>query len=400
MGSSDSFCAKWDCFEANIITSFNDFREHSEFFDITLCCDNGIDTIPAHKVILAGCSPLFRNILSHQENVQSPFLYLKGIHLKELQALLDLIYNGEVVVAKDSLNDFLEVVEELGIRGLTNDFNPIDTEKLEKKKKAAKKRKSIPAGISLTPKAFKKRKQNQSFETDHEATLDPLLEHPIKSELEPEPSGSGFYDSHFLASEGFDKSGYENKFDTSAESTIGLEAANNGKRTHTRHSLEEQLDILRRFDNGEKTSHIAKDLGIPESTIRNVVKRREKLNKFKRIRETFGASNADQSTKTKIRSTAIETMERLLISWIENCNQQGVCLDQAMIQAKARNYYQKVRDEQTFSEMSQEELKESFSASKGWFDSFKRRTGVYRQRSLDDQSGSLSKKTTFTAVKD
>ena len=41
MGSSENFCVKWDAFEANISTSFNELRENSELFDATLCCDNG-----------------------------------------------------------------------------------------------------------------------------------------------------------------------------------------------------------------------------------------------------------------------------------------------------------------------------------------------------------------------
>ena len=77
MGSSANLRVKWDAFEANISKSFNEFRENSLFFDVTLCCDNGVDIIPAHKVILAACSPLFRKIISRQENQQSFFLYLK-----------------------------------------------------------------------------------------------------------------------------------------------------------------------------------------------------------------------------------------------------------------------------------------------------------------------------------
>ena len=92
MGSTDNFCVKWDGFEANVSTNFNELRESSELFDVTLCCDNGIDIIPAHKVILAASSPLFRKILSRQKNQQYPFLYLKGIHVKELQSILDFMY--------------------------------------------------------------------------------------------------------------------------------------------------------------------------------------------------------------------------------------------------------------------------------------------------------------------
>ena len=79
MGTSESFCLKWNGFESNVSSSFQELREDSEFFDVTLCCDNGIDTIQAHKVILAACSPFFRMILSHQRNQQNPLIYLKGM---------------------------------------------------------------------------------------------------------------------------------------------------------------------------------------------------------------------------------------------------------------------------------------------------------------------------------
>ena len=117
MGSSDNFCLRWNDFESNISTSFRELREDNEFFDVTLCCDNGVDLVQAHKVILAACSPLFRKILAHQRHQQNPLLYLKGIRLKELQAVLNFMYHGEVNVAQDSLNNFLAVAEELAVKG-------------------------------------------------------------------------------------------------------------------------------------------------------------------------------------------------------------------------------------------------------------------------------------------
>ena len=104
--SSITYTYSWSILGYSIVfthassTSFCDLREDSEFFDVTLCCDNGRDTLPAHKLILAACSPLFRSILAHQKCQQNPFLYLKGINLRELQAVLDFVYYGEVNVAK------------------------------------------------------------------------------------------------------------------------------------------------------------------------------------------------------------------------------------------------------------------------------------------------------------
>ena len=119
--------------------------------------------------------------------------------------------------------------------------------------------------------------------------------------------------------------------------------------------------------------------------------------KFKHINETFGPSTPSSQFKT--RSSAIETMERLLVAWIENCNQQNIRIDTPTIQAKAKDFFQKIKNEQEFCDMTQTELKESFDASKGWFYRFKKRTGIVLHRSLDEQSGIVSKKT-FAPIKE
>ena len=46
----------------------------------------------------------FRRILSLNSH-QNPFLYLKGIHLKELQNVLNFMYHGEVNVAQVRIVD-------------------------------------------------------------------------------------------------------------------------------------------------------------------------------------------------------------------------------------------------------------------------------------------------------
>ena len=144
-------------------------------------------------------------------------------------------------------------------------------------------------------------------------------------------------------------------------------------------------------------SYIIYECSSSDSSVRAIVRRKERLKKFKSINEAFGSSTSCSQFKT--RSSAIETMERLLVNWIENCKQQDVLLDTPMIQAKAKELYHKIKNEQDFSELSQTELKENFNASKGWFYRFKKRTGVVLQRSLNDQNGIVSKKT-FVPMKD
>ena len=194
MGSSDNFCLRWNDFESNISTSFRELREDSEFFDVTLCCDNGTDVVQAHKVILAACSPLFRKILSRQKTQQNPFLYLKGIKLKELQAVLNFMYHGEVNVAQDHLNNFLAVAEELAVKGLTTDSKPDgSTPDLQRKKAVAKRKSNLPPSTSSAPLSAKKPKTSSNDDTID--MVEPQIEaHEVDIKAikaEPEPSGSG-----------------------------------------------------------------------------------------------------------------------------------------------------------------------------------------------------------------
>ena len=53
----------------------------------------------------------------------NPLIYLRGISAQDLTYLLDFIYYGEVNVAQDELDKFLEVAESLKIKGLTQTSN-------------------------------------------------------------------------------------------------------------------------------------------------------------------------------------------------------------------------------------------------------------------------------------
>ena len=104
MASSEKFCLRWNDFESNISGSLRELREEKDFFDVTLACED--NQLQAHKVIVSACSPLFRDILRRNPH-QHPLVYLKGVKNKELHAVLNFMYQGEVNVAQDDLNTFL-----------------------------------------------------------------------------------------------------------------------------------------------------------------------------------------------------------------------------------------------------------------------------------------------------
>ena len=97
--ASEKFCLRWNDFETNISSAFREIRDDKEFFDVTLASEDD-SQIQAHKVIIAACSPFFRQVLRRNSH-QHPLLYLKGVKFKELESVLSFMYHGEVNIAQD-----------------------------------------------------------------------------------------------------------------------------------------------------------------------------------------------------------------------------------------------------------------------------------------------------------
>ena len=115
MGSGEKFGLRWNDFEANISSAFHELKEEKDFTDVTLACaDNQVE---AHKVILAASSPFFKSILKNNPHIH-PLIYLKGIKSSDVEAVLNFIYLGEVNIEEADLKTFLEVAEDLEVKGL------------------------------------------------------------------------------------------------------------------------------------------------------------------------------------------------------------------------------------------------------------------------------------------
>ena len=73
--------------------------------------------VPAHKVMLAACSRLFKSILKQNPH-SNPLLYLHGVDSKNLEYILDFVYQGEVQISQKSLDSFMRVAQILQVEGL------------------------------------------------------------------------------------------------------------------------------------------------------------------------------------------------------------------------------------------------------------------------------------------
>ena len=103
-------------FAQNHVIYYRELLDYQEMTDITLACDDD-SSIEAHKFILSASSPFFRNIIRNSRH-QSPYIYLKGVKMDDLQALVTFMYTGETKVQAHEIKRFLTTAHELKVAGL------------------------------------------------------------------------------------------------------------------------------------------------------------------------------------------------------------------------------------------------------------------------------------------
>ena len=130
--NSEKFSLKWNDFQQTVSNSFKLLRLEETFFDVTLVSDDE-RIVKGHKVVLSACSDIFKLILKNSTSTNS-FIYLPGISSQNLEFIMDYIYQGEISIYQDQLDEFLEVAEKLKIAGLmSNGKKDTDNEEDEKK---------------------------------------------------------------------------------------------------------------------------------------------------------------------------------------------------------------------------------------------------------------------------
>ena len=115
---TEKFHLKWNDFQENMSNAWHTSRSSGDFADVTLVSGDG-QLYPAHRFILAACSPVLRDIMT-KVNHPHPLVYVHGVDSKDLVYVLDYIYQGEVRLDQDNLQDFLALAEELKLIGLTS----------------------------------------------------------------------------------------------------------------------------------------------------------------------------------------------------------------------------------------------------------------------------------------
>ena len=107
----------WADFSSSVPKLFNRHRIEERYTDVTLVSDDN-KLFRAHKLVLSAGSEYFDKILEENMIHPYPMLCLDGINSRELNYVLDYIYNGEIRVPEADLQKFLKVALKLKCLGL------------------------------------------------------------------------------------------------------------------------------------------------------------------------------------------------------------------------------------------------------------------------------------------
>lgn len=131
-------------------------------------------------------------------------------------------------------------------------------------------------------------------------------------------------------------------------------------------SLETKVTILNKLKAGQGSTSVAKAFGLNESTVRSIKQVEDSIRK-----SVSSGTNVSQKFSSYKRDKAMEEMEKVLIIWIEDNVRKRIPVDTGSIKHKALRIFQLLKDkDQTPSVIE-------FSASKGWFENFKKRHNLH-----------------------
>ena len=97
---------QWNEFQNIIYSAFEELRNDPELTDVTLVCKGG-EQLKAHKIVLASASPFFMDLFKRNSHPH-PLLYLRGLGVEDLAAMVEFLYTGQAnILIKIFVNIFI-----------------------------------------------------------------------------------------------------------------------------------------------------------------------------------------------------------------------------------------------------------------------------------------------------
>ena len=178
-------------------------------------------------------------------------------------------------------------------------------------------------------------------------------------------------------------------------------AGGKAKRSKKVMTLDDKVKLLDKLKEGHSYASVGRSYEVNESTVR-YIKKNEVA-----IRNAYTKSAGQGKYVKRLRNTAIVRMEAALSIWIEDQHKKGIGIDSVIIREKARSLFERFKlaepDSGSVSELEPQpststaepmtsrlrspETQEDFTASKGWFDRFKKRFSLHNVK-LSGEAGS------------
>ena len=159
-----------DNYLKHVSTTYQNLYTNRQFSDVTLISDDNEQSL-AHKFILSSSSKTFSEMLKNLDQV-NPFVVLKGVKKKDMDAMLQFCYLGQVNMELSNMNQFIKVMEDYDIIGL----NQISMEEEKYAFETIKENKDILTNCDVKMKEEKH--ENWDWENSQSASVEeetPLL---------------------------------------------------------------------------------------------------------------------------------------------------------------------------------------------------------------------------------
>ncbi|MCL4123914.1 UNVERIFIED_CONTAM: hypothetical protein GTU68_037048, partial [Idotea baltica] len=152
---SSHLCLKWNNHCSAFIKSISNIQVKERYCDATIACQGKY--FPVHRIILSTCSEYFDEIFERMQ-CPHPYVVFKDIEPREMELLLNYMYQGEVNVTQEMLPSLIKAAEALKIKGLAvpDEIPPVNSPPRKRRcntssdNQHAKKRSSEPRERNMT----------------------------------------------------------------------------------------------------------------------------------------------------------------------------------------------------------------------------------------------------------
>ncbi|GFT25433.1 tigger transposable element-derived protein 1 [Nephila pilipes] len=134
-------------------------------------------------------------------------------------------------------------------------------------------------------------------------------------------------------------------------------------------SMEAKQEIIAKHERGVRIIDLANEYGRNPSTISTIIKQKEAI---KKLQPSKGVTII-----SKLRTNIHDEMEQTLLLWIKEKLLDGDSVSEAIICEKAGAIFQGLKRDVTETEGESSQDGEGFKVSRGWFDNFKKRSGIH-----------------------